>query len=259
MLTIDLSGRRALVTGGDTGLGAATSLALAAAGADVAIAYRGERKPADEVAAKAGSRAKILNLEDVSDPSCVAAAFEQMDRDFGGIDILVNNAGIDGERQACAESDPAHWRRVIEVDLMGPYHCAREAVRRMIPNKRGVIINTTSVHEEIPWSGYSAYTAAKGGLAMFTRTLAQEVAPHGIRVIGVAPGAIKTPINANVWQDPAGKADLLEKIPMQRIGSPQDVGQVIAFLACDLANYITGSTVAVDGGMLLYPGFREGG
>lgn len=142
---------------------------------------------------------------------------------------------------------------------MGPYYCAREAVRRMIPNKRGVIINTTSVHEAIPWSGYSAYTAAKGGLAMFTRTLAQEVAPQGIRVIAVAPGAIKTPINANVWQDPAGKADLLEKIPMERIGAPQDVGQVIAFLACDLANYITGSTVAVDGGMLLYPGFREGG
>lgn len=262
MLSVDLSGRRALVTGGDTGLGAATSKALAQAGASVAVAYRGDGAPAeqlvDEIRAR-GVTAAPIRLDDVSDLSRVAAAFAAMDRAFGGIDILVNNAGMDGARQFCAESDPAGWRRVIEVNLFGAYYCAREAVRRMIPQKKGVVINTTSVHEAIPWAGYSHYTTSKAGLAMFTRTLAQEVADHGIRVVAVAPGAIKTPINANVWQDATGRADLLQKIPMERIGEPKDVGQVIAFLCSDLASYVTGSTVAVDGGMLLYPEFRQGG
>lgn len=262
MLNIDLSGRRALVTGGDTGLGAATSLALAGAGAAVAIAYRGDREPAEAVAREArqlGVKAEPVPLEDIADEASVAAAFKQMDEVFGGIDILVNNAGIDGKHQLVGESEPADWRRAIEVDLIGPYHCAREAVRRMLPQKKGVVVNVTSVHEQIPWTGYSHYTAAKAGLSMFTRTLAQEVAEHGIRAVSVAPGAIKTPINANVWQDPKGRADLIAKIPMERIGRPEDIGRVIAFLCSDLAGYVTGTTVVVDGGMLLYADFREGG
>ena len=262
MLTIDLSGRRALVTGGDGGLGAAASRALAACGAWVGIGWRGDRDPADKLVAElhqAEGRAVAIHLEDVADPAAVAAAFAAVDSELGGIDILVNNAGIDGERQFCATSDPTAWRRVIEVDLIGPYLCAREAAKRMIAQKRGVIVNVTSVHEAIPWAGYSAYTSAKAGLSMFTRTLAQETAEHGVRVVSVAPGAIKTPINAAVWQDAAGRADLLEKIPMERIGEPKDIGRVIAFLASDLASYVTGTTVAVDGGMLLYPDFREGG
>jgi NAD(P)-dependent dehydrogenase (short-subunit alcohol dehydrogenase family) len=262
MLPIDLSRKRALVTGGDTGLGAATSMALAEAGAAVAIAYRGDIAPAEALARDArqlGVEAEPLHLEDIADPACVAAAFAGMDARFGGIDILVNNAGIDGKPQLCADSDPAAWHRAIEVDLVGPYHCAREAVRRMLPQKSGVVINVTSVHELIPWSGYSHYTAAKAGLSMFTRTLAQETAGQGIRVLSIAPGAIKTPINANVWGDPKGMADLLDKIPMNRLGEPADVGRVIAFLCSDLASYMTGSTVVVDGGMLLYPGFRHGG
>jgi glucose 1-dehydrogenase len=262
MLTIDLSGRRALVTGGDSGLGAAAARALAGCGAWVGIGWRGERDPADKLVAdlhRAEGRAVAIHLEDVADPAAVAAAFATVDEELGGIDILVNNAGIDGERQLCAFSDPAAWRRVIDVDLFGPYLCAREAAKRMITQKRGVIINVSSVHEAIPWTGYSAYTAAKAGLAMFTRTLAQETAEHGVRVLSVAPGAIKTQINAAVWQDPEGHADLIEKIPMERVGEPVDIGRVIAFLASDLASYITGTSVAVDGGMLLYPDFREGG
>ena len=129
----------------------------------------------------------------------------------------------------------------------------------MTRQKRGVIVNTTSVHEFIPWAGYSAYTSAKAGLSMFSKTLAQEVASAGIRVIAVAPGAIKTPINANVWQDLKGLADLDKKIPMGRIGEPDEIGHAIAFLCSDLASYITGVTLAVDGGMLLYPDFRHGG
>lgn len=262
MLSVDLSGKRALVTGGDTGLGAATTLVLAQAGATVAIAYRGETAPAEALARDAsafGAKAEPLPLEDIADPACVAAAFARMDEMFGGIDILVNNAGIDGKHSLCADSNPADWRRAIEVDLLGPYHCAREAVRRMLPAKSGVVINVTSVHQQIPWSGYSHYAAAKAGLAMFTRTLAQETAPHGLRVLSVAPGAIKTPINKNVWSDRQGRTDLLDKIPMNRIGEPSDIGRVIAFLCSDLASYMTGSTVVVDGGMLLYPAFRHGG
>ncbi len=262
MLSIDLKGKRALVTGGDTGLGAATTLVLAEAGASVAIAYRGDIAPAEALAGEArkfGVKARPLHLEDIADPVCVAAAFAGMDEMFGGIDILVNNAGIDGKRNTCADSDPSDWRRAIEVDLLGPYHCAREAVRRMRTAKSGVVVNVTSVHEQIPWAGYSHYTAAKAGLSMFTRTLAQETAAHGIRVLSVAPGAFKTPINENVWSDPKSDADLLDKIPMGRIGEPRDIGKVIAFLCSDLAGYMTGSTVVVDGGMLLYPSFRHGG
>lgn len=262
MIPIDLKGRKALITGGESGLGAATALSLAEAGADVAITYHDTPDAADAVAAKAkafGVNAAVVRLADVASDADVAALFQWLDRQFGGIDILVNNAGIDGARALCADSDPAAWRRVIDVDLVGAYHCAREAVNRMAKKKRGVIINTTSVHEFIPWTGYSAYTSAKAGLSMFSKTLAQEVAEQGIRVIAIAPGAIKTPINANVWQDPKGLADLDAKIPMGRIGEPEEIGHTIAFLCSDLAGYITGVTVAIDGGMLLYPDFRHGG
>jgi len=262
MIAIDLKGRRALVTGADSGLGAATALSLAQAGADVAITHRGDHKAADTVAAAARAfdvRAVVLPLDDVSDPAQVAALFEAMDQALGGIDILVNNAGMDGPRATCADSDPEAWRKVIGVDLMGPYFCAREAVSRMRPKGRGVIINITSVHEFIPWTGYSAYTSAKAGLSMFNKTLAQEVADANVRVIAVAPGAIKTPINADVWQDPKGLADLEAKIPMGRVGEAEEIGHAIAFLCSDLAGYITGVSLAIDGGMLLYPDFREGG
>ena len=129
----------------------------------------------------------------------------------------------------------------------------------MLQRQRGVILNITSVHEFIPWAGYSAYTSAKAGLAMLTKTLAQEVAGQGVRVLALAPGAIKTPINADVWRNPQGLADLNKKIAMGRMGEPEEIARVAAFLVSDLASYITGVTLAVDGGMLLYPDFRQGG
>lgn len=262
MIPIDLKGRKALITGGESGLGAATAKSLAQAGADVAITYLKTPEAAEKVAATARAykvRAEAVLLADVANLSDVAALFQWMDQDFGGVDILVNNAGIDGPRALAADSDPAEWRRVLEVDLIGAYYCAQAAASRMRKKGRGVIVNTTSVHEFIPWSGYSAYTSAKAGLSMFTKTLAQEVAADGVRVIAIAPGAIKTPINAAVWEDPKGLADLDAKIPMGRIGEPDEIGHVIAFLCSDLAGYITGITVAIDGGMLLYPDFRHGG
>ncbi len=262
MIAIELQGRKALITGGDSGLGAATAKSLAQAGADVAITYRHKADAAEQVVAVAksfGVNAYAFELDNVSDKAQVDALFQRVDRELGGLDILVNNAGTDGPRALCAESDIDAWRQVVEIDLFGPYYCARAAVERMGRQGRGVIINTSSVHEFIPWAGYSAYTSAKAGLSMFSKTLAQEVAAQGIRVIAVAPGAIKTPINANVWQDPKGLADLDEKIPMGRVGEPDEIGHAIAFLCSDLAGYITGITIPIDGGMLLYPDFRQGG
>jgi glucose 1-dehydrogenase len=261
MMGIDLGGRRALVTGANSGLGRAIALNLAAAGARVAVHYLSDRTSAAAVVAEIqqqGGQADCFSA-DISQGAQVESMFAQIDAAFGGLDILVNNAGIDGARALCAESDPAKWQAVVNVDLQGPYLCTRQALQRMLPQKRGVIIQITSVHEFIPWAGYSAYTSAKAALSMFTKTVAQEVATQGVRVVAIAPGAIRTPINADVWSHPDTLRDLDEKIAMNRIGEPDEIGRVAAFLASDLASYITGTTLAVDGGMLIYPDFSHGG
>src|SRR5581483_368314 len=168
-------------------------------------------------------------------------------------------AGIDGRRMLAWEADPEPWRKVIEINLFGAFYCAREALKRMVPQKSGVLLSTSSVHEEIAWSGYSHYTASKAGLAMLTKTLAQEAAPHGVRVLAVSPGAIRTPINRSVWGDPKGLADLLEKIPLGRIGEAEEVARMITMLVSDVASYVTGRSIFVDGGMTDYPDFAHGG
>lgn len=196
---------------------------------------------------------------DVSDSKAVGDLFRQIDVAWSGIDILINNAGIDGDRASGWEADIAAWRKVIEVNLFGAFYCAREALKRMVPQKSGVVLSTSSVHEEIAWSGYSAYTASKAAVSMLTKTLAQEAAPHGVRVLAVAPGAIKTPINRRVWSDPQSLQDLLEKIPLHRIGEPEEIARMVVVLVSDVASYVTGRTVFVDGGMTDYPGFAHGG
>jgi glucose 1-dehydrogenase len=250
--------RKALVTGGSSGIGEAIARSLAAAGARVAINCAHHLGEARKVARSLGPKSLAIRA-DVSDPAEVAAMFRKLDREWGGIDILVNNAGIDGKPARAWEGDPAEWRKVIGINLFGPYYCAREALGRMVPRRRGVVVNITSVHEEIAWTGYSAYTSSKAAVGMLTKTLAQEAAPFGIRVLAVAPGAIKTPINRSVWSDPAGYQDLLKKIPLGRIGEPEEIGAVVAFLASDAAGYVTGRTVFVDGGMTDYPAFAQGG
>ena len=196
---------------------------------------------------------------DVSDPGQVQAMFERLDSEWGGLDILVNNAGIQGQRTPSWEINPDDWRGIVDVNLFGTFLCSREALQRMVPAESGVILNITSVHELIPWSGYSAYTASKAGVAMLTKTLAQEAAPHGVRVLALAPGAIKTPINRDVWQDPEQREQLLTKIPVNRIGEPKDIADMAVVLVSGAADYVTGTTVYVDGGMTDYPDFAHGG
>ncbi|HQZ38042.1 MAG TPA: SDR family oxidoreductase [Vicinamibacterales bacterium] len=258
---ITLSGKRALVTGGNSGIGAGIVSALADAGARVAVNYVTHPEAAQDLVrqVQAGKGEALAIQADVSDPAAVAGMFQQIDRAWGGVDILVNSAGIDGPRAPAWEADLAAWRKVIEVNLLGAFACAQQALRRMVPQAHGVIVNISSVHEEIAWSGYSAYTASKAGLGMMTKTLAQEAAPHGVRVLSVAPGAIKTPINQTVWSDPASLHDLLEKIPLNRLGEPDDIARMVVVLVSDAASYMTGRTVFVDGGMTDYPDFAHGG
>jgi NAD(P)-dependent dehydrogenase (short-subunit alcohol dehydrogenase family) len=261
VLNIDLGKKRALVTGGNSGIGEAIARSLCEAGADVAINYVTHSDAAGAIAADLrakGGRAMTV-LADIADDAQVDAMFKAVDDAWGGIDILVNNAGIDGPSALAWDADLAAWRKVLEINLFGAFYCSRQALRRMVPRKSGVIINMSSVHESIPWSGYSAYTASKAAISMLTKTLAQEAAPSGVRVLAVAPGAIKTPINQSVWGNPAGLADLEQKIPMGRMGDRDEIARMVAVLASDVASYATGTTIFIDGGMIDFASFAHGG
>ena len=260
-MQIRLDGKRALVTGANSGIGEAIALALAEAGACVAINYLAQPEAAQSLVQRIlAERGDAMALDaDIADPEAVAAMFQRVDAIWGGVDILVNNAGIDGSRAPAWESEIPAWRKVIDVNLLGTFYCAREALKRMVPQKTGVVLNLSSVHEEIAWSGYSAYTASKAAVGMLTKNLAQEAAPHGVRVLAVAPGAIETPINRAVWTDPASRQDLLDKIPLGRIGEPQEIAAMVVVLVSDTASYLTGRTIFVDGGMTDYPDFSHGG
>ncbi len=260
-MKISLEGKHALVTGANSGIGEAVALALAEAGADVAINYVSKPEAATDVAGRAAKMGvRCLCVEaDVSDAAQVASMFRRVEQAWGGVDILVNNAGIDGTRAEGWEADPSAWRRVIEINLFGAFYCAREALAGMIARKSGVVLNVSSVHEVIPWAGYSAYCASKAAISMMTKTLAQEAAPSEVRVLALAPGAIRTPINQAVWGNPQAMADLAGKIPLGRIGESAEIARMAVVLASDVASYVTGTTVFVDGGMTLYPSFEHGG
>jgi glucose 1-dehydrogenase len=260
-MNIRLDQKRALVTGGNSGIGEAIALGLADAGAKVAINYVSHPEAAQSLVQRITDRHgdAIALQADVSDAGAIAKMFGSIDEAWGGIDILINNAGIDGVRALGWEADFSAWRKVIEVNLFGAFYCASEALKRMVPQKSGIVLNISSVHEQIAWSGYSAYTASKAAVSMLTKTLAQEAAPYGVRVLSVAPGAIKTPINRSVWSDPQSLQDLLEKIPLNRLGEPDDIARMVVVLVSDVASYVTGRTIFVDGGMTDYPDFTHGG
>jgi glucose 1-dehydrogenase len=263
-----LEGQTALVTGASSGIGARIAVAMGAAGAQVGVNYAHSKEGAEQVVREitdAGGRAISLRA-DVSREDQVRAMFDALFDTFGTIDILVSNAGIQRDA-AFLEMTLEQWQAVLGTDLTGGFLCAREAAKEFL--RRGVvparskaagkIVFISSVHEVIPWAGHANYAAAKGGLMMLMKTLAQELAPRQIRVNSIAPGAIKTGINRSVWSDPAGAAFMLKLIPYGRIGEADDVAPVAVWLASDEADYITGVTIFVDGGMLLYPGFRTGG
>jgi len=263
---IKLNDQVVLVTGGDSGIGRAICLAFAAAGAKVVVNYNSSRDQAIEVVQqieKAGGQALAVQC-DVSSEDDVARLFDQTDEAFGGLDILVANSGIQKDAPF-ADMSLADWKAVLDVNLTGQFLCARAAVKRFRQQgnrgrmrANGVILCMSSVHETIPWAGHVNYAASKGGMGMFMRSLAQEVAKERIRVNGIAPGAIRTPINEDATQGAAGKK-LLELIPYGRIGEVDDVASLALFMASDLADYMTGATVYVDGGMSLYPGFEDNG
>ena len=261
MNAIDLSGKVAIVTGASGGIGKAVAVTLASAGASVAIHYGHNKAAADETVNEIESlKGKAVAVSaDMTKPEDVEKLFEFVDSKLGTVDILVNSAGIDGHRQTLGDDSIDEWQKVISVNLFGPYYCSRMAVQRMIKKHSGVIINITSDHVKIPWAGYTAYCSAKAGLDMLTKTLAQETADKGIRVLSIAPGAIKTAINKSVWEDPKMLKDLDNKIAMGVPGDSKDVANAVLFAASDLASYMTGTTLVVDGGMLIYPDFRHGG
>jgi len=263
-----LAGQKALVTGANSGIGKAVALALGAAGADVVVNYVAGEAEAEDVARtirEGGSRAVALRA-DVSQEDDVVEMFQAMIGVLGTIDILVSNAGL--QRDAAFETMTlAQWNTVIGVNLTGQFLCAREAVREFkrrgvvdsVSRAAGKIICMSSVHEVIPWAGHVNYAASKGGVAMLMKSLAQEVAPHRIRVNSIAPGAVRTPINRPAWETPEALASLLELIPYKRIGEPEDIARAAVWLASDASDYVNGTTLFVDGGMTLYPEFASGG
>ena len=263
-----LKGQKALVTGANSGIGEAVALALGAAGAAVVVNYVTGPEVAQQVADKitaAGGEAMTLKA-DVSCEAEVRAMFQRMLKAWGTIDILVNNAGIQRDAHV-TEMTLEQWNQVLAINLTGMFLCSREAAREMtrrgvqptVSQAAGKIICMSSVHQTIPWAGHINYASAKGGVMLFMKTLAQELAPSRIRVNAIAPGAIETPINRPAWSTPDALARLLTLIPYGRVGMPEDIGKAAVWLASDESDYVVGTTLVVDGGMTLYPEFAHGG
>ncbi|MFF3787794.1 SDR family oxidoreductase [Streptomyces sp. NPDC001933] len=263
-----LKGQKALVTGANSGIGKATAIGLGRAGADVVVNYVAGREDAEQVVEEiSGFGVHAAAYEaDVSQEDQVVAMIERMVQEFGTIDILVANAGLQRDAPFTGMT-MAQWQKVLDVNLTGQFLCAREATKEFL--RRGVvpevsraagkIICMSSVHQLIPWAGHVNYAASKGGVQMMMETLAQELAPHRIRVNAVAPGAIRTPINRSAWNTPDAEKSLLQLIPYGRVGDPEDIAHAVVGLASDLMDYVVGTTLYVDGGMTLFPGFATGG
>jgi glucose 1-dehydrogenase len=236
-----LVGQKALVTGANSGIGRGVAIALGHAGADVVVNY-------------------------VQGDDAAQAMFKRVIGEFGTIDILVANAGLQRD-SAFQTMTMAQWTTVLSVNLTGQFLCAREAIREFL--RRGIvpavscaagkIICMSSVHQQIPWGGHANYATSKGGIKLMMESLAQEIAPHRIRVNGIAPGAIRTPINTSAWDTKEAYDQLMTLIPYGRIGEPEDIARAAVWLASDQSDYVVGSTLFVDGGMTLYPGFATGG
>jgi glucose 1-dehydrogenase len=263
-----LRGQKALVTGASSGIGRAVAIALAQAGADVVVNYLSgddaAQRVVDEIA-EVGVKA-FAHMADVSNEDAVLRMFDRARQEFGTIDILVANAGLQQDAPV-ADMTLEQWNKVISVNLTGQFLCARGAIREfrrrgLVPSvscAAGKVICMSSVHQQIPWAGHVNYAASKGGIDMMMRSLAQEIAPERIRINAIAPGAIRTPINRAAWETAEAYKRLLTLIPYGRIGEPEDIGRAAVWLASDASDYVVGTTLFVDGGMTLYPGFGTNG
>jgi glucose 1-dehydrogenase len=263
-----VAGQPAVVTGASSGIGRAIALGLAQAGADVVVNYVSDSESAEDVAhAIEGFGRKAIAIKaDVSMEDEARALFARAIDHFGTLHIVVNNAGL--QRDApIDEMTLEQWSKVIDVNLTGQFLCSREAVREFkrrgpapaVSRALGKILCISSVHQQIPWAGRANYAASKGGVMLLMQSMAQELAPLRIRVNGIAPGAIRTPINKEAWETPSAHAELLELIPYKRIGEPEDIARAAVWLASDASDYVTGTSLIVDGGMTLYPAFAHGG
>lgn len=261
-----LQGKTALITGASSGIGQAIAVRLAKEGANVAINYRSSKEDAEDTKATIDQACEevrncgvrdLLVQADVSKEDDVIQMVNTVIEKMGGLDILINNAGI--QLEGAAHEIPINkFDKVVEVNLRGAYMCAREAIRHFLKqDKTGTIINISSVHEIIPKPEFVGYSVSKGGMENLTRSLALEYARRGIRVNAIGPGATITPINKAWAEDPEAKAKVESHIPMGRAGTPEEMAAAVAFLASEEAEYITGQTLFIDGGLTLYPAFRE--
>lgn len=269
-MEISLQNQVALVTGASSGIGSGIAKSLAAAGATVVINHSSEHSLDDAKAVlreitDAGGKGITMQC-DVSQEDQVIRMFEETVAQLGTVDILINNAGVQKDAKF-TEMTLEQWNTVIGINLTGQFLCAREAIkeflRRGIDTSRSVacgkIIHISSVHEIIPWAGHANYAASKGAIRMLMQTLAQEYGADKIRVNSICPGAIQTPINKSAWSTPEALNALMTLVPYNRIGQPQDIGNLAVFLASDLADYITGASLFVDGGMTTFESFSTGG
>jgi glucose 1-dehydrogenase len=253
-----LQGRKAIVTGASSGIGKATSIRLAHEGASVCVNYYSDKESGDanavvEAVKSAGAQGVAVQA-DVGDEDAVTTMVAKAVDALGGLDLLVNNAGIE-KQVPLLEMSEKDWSIVLQTNLTGAFLCMREAAKVMVEGRGGVIVNMSSVHEFIPWPGFAHYCATKGGLKLLMETAARELAPKGVRVCNVAPGAIATPINNFVLDDPEAKHAVESEIPLGRMGQPEEIAAAVVWAASDEASYVTGTTLVVDGGMSLYPKF----
>jgi glucose 1-dehydrogenase len=266
-MQISLKGQVAIVTGASSGLGAGAAKGLAASGAAVVINYHSQPEPAQKLAEEiiaAGGQAIAVGA-DVSDEQDVEKLFAETLKAFGRVDILIANSGLQKDAPI-ADMTLKDWNTVINVNLTGQFLCARAALRQFakqdirpdVSRARGKIIHMSSVHQVIPWAGHVNYAASKGGVDLLMRSIAQEVGEQRIRVNSIAPGAIRTAINTKATEGDAEKK-LLELIPYGRVGEADDVANAVVWLASDASDYVHGTTLFIDGGMSLYPEFRNNG
>jgi glucose 1-dehydrogenase len=261
-----LKGKNVLVTGGGSGIGQAIAVRFASYGANVAINYLRDPREAEGTEEQVHACVRRVRQEgvrdvlvkgDVSKEDDVVGMVGEAAAELGGLDVLVNNAGIQISRPS-HELSSADFDKVLAVNLRGAFLCAREAIRRFLETGTpGVVVNVSSVHQRIPKPGYLGYSVSKGGMQNLTTTLALEYAASGIRVNAIGPGATITPINRAWVDDPVKKAQVEAHIPLSRAGTADEMAGVTCFLASDDAAYITGQTLYIDGGLTLYPSFRE--